>query len=94
MGSDASQYLRDMYAQQIAAQQAALKATYEKNLADNEAQDDLISDAYQRQKNQAAAQNDLQRMQMNEYGITRGLNTGASGQMALAQSAALQGSLA
>ena len=94
MGSDASQYLRDMYAQQIAAQQADLKATYEKNLADNEAQDDLISDAYQRQKNQAAAQNDLQRMQMNEYGITRGLNTGASGQMALAQSAALQGSLA
>ena len=92
--SDASQYLRDMYAQQIAAELASLKSTYEQNLADISAQDDLISSAYAQQRNQAAAQNDLQRMQMNEYGIMRGLGSGASGQMALAQSAALQGSLA
>ena len=92
--SDASQYLRDMYAQQIAAELAALKSTYEQNLADISAQDDLISSTYDQQRNQAAAQNDLQRMQMNEYGIMRGLSSGASGQMALAQSAALQGSLA
>ena len=92
--SDASQYLRDMYAQQIAAELASLKSTYEQNLADISAQDDLISSAYAQQRNQAAAQNDLQRMQMNEYGIMRGLSSGASGQMALAQSAALQGSLA
>ena len=92
--SDASQYLRDMYAQQIAAELASLKATYEQNLADIIAQDDLISSTYAQQRNQAAAQNDLQRMQMNEYGIMRGLGSGASGQMALAQSAALQGSLA
>lgn len=92
--SDASQYLRDMYAQQIAAELASLKATYEQNLADISAQDDLISSTYAQQRNQAAAQNDLQRMQMNEYGIMRGLSSGASGQMALAQSAALQGSLA
>ena len=92
--SDASQYLRDMYAQQLQAELAALKSTYEQNLADVNANDDLISAAYDRQRNQAAAQNDLQRMQMNEYGIMRGLNSGASGQMALAQSAALQGNLA
>lgn len=92
--SDASQYLRDMYAQQIAAELASLKATYEQNLADISAQDDLISSTYAQQRNQAAAQNDLQRMQMNEYGIMRGLSSGASGQMALAQSAALQGNLA
>ena len=92
--SDASQYLRDMYAQQIAAELASLKSTYEQNLADISTQDDLISSAYAQQRNQAAAQNDLQRMQMNEYGIMRGLSSGASGQMALAQSAALQGSLA
>lgn len=92
--SDASQYLRDMYAQQIAAELASLKSTYEQNLADISAQDDLISSTYAQQRNQAAAQNDLQRMQMNEYGIMRGLSSGASGQMALAQSAALQGSLA
>lgn len=92
--SDASQYLRDMYAQQIAAELAALKSTYEQNVADIQAQDDLITSAYDKQRNQAAAQNELQRMQMNELGLMQGLNTGASGQMALAQSAALQGNLA
>lgn len=93
-GGDASQYLQEMYAQQIAAQLAALKSTYEQNVADIQAQDDLITSAYDKQRNQAAAQNDLQRMQMNELGLMQGLNTGASGQMALAQSAALQGNLA
>ena len=94
LGGDASQYLQEMYAQQIAAQLAALKSTYEQNVADIQAQDDLITSAYDKQRNQAAAQNELQRMQMNELGLMQGLNTGASGQMALAQSAALQGNLA
>lgn len=93
-GSDASQYIRDMYAQQQAAQLAALKSTYEQNVLDYQAQDDLISAEAQRQRNQAAAQNELQRMYMNEMGIMQGLNTGTTGQMALAQSAALQGNLA
>lgn len=94
LGGDASQYLQEMYAQQIAAELAALKSTYEQNVADIQAQDDLITSAYDKQRNQAAAQNELQRMQMNELGLMQGLNTGASGQMALAQSAALQGNLA
>lgn len=93
-GSDASQYIRDMFAQQQAAQLAALKSTYDQNVLDYQAQDDLISAEAQRQRNQSAAQNDLQRMYMNEMGIMQGLNTGTTGQMALAQSAALQGNLA
>ena len=93
-GSDASQYIRDMYAQKQAAQLAALKSAYEQNVLDYQAQDDLISAEAQRQRNQAAAQNELQRMYMNEMGIMQGLNTGTTGQMALAQSAALQGNLA
>ena len=92
--NDASQYLKDMYAQKNAAELAALKSTYEQNVADIRAQDDLITSAYDKQRNQAAAQNDLQRMYMNEMGLMQGLNTGATGQMALAQSAALQGNLA
>ena len=92
--NDASQYLKDMYAQKNAAELTALKSTYEQNVADSMAQDNLISAAYDEQRNQTAAQNDLQRMYMNEYGIMRGLNTGASGQMALAQSAAYQGNMA
>lgn len=89
-----AKYLQDMYNARIAADRAALKSTYEQNIADSEAQDDLISSTFQKQKNQTAAQNDLQRMQMNEFGIMRGLNTGTSGQMALSQNVALQGSLA
>lgn len=95
IGQDAaSQYLRDLYDQQTAANLAALKSTYEQNVADVKANDDLISAAYAKQKNQTAAQNDIQRMQMNEYGLTHGLNTGTSGQMALAQNVAYQGNLA
>ena len=93
-GSDAYQYIRDMFAQQAAAQLAALKSTYEQNVLDYQAQDDLISAEAQRQRNQAAAQNEIQRMYMNEMGIMQGLNTGTTGQMALARSAALQGNLA
>ena len=91
---DAYQYIQDMYAANTASQLAALKAAYEQNVMDYNAQDDLISAEAQRQRNQAAAQNDIQRMYMNEMGIMQGLNTGTTGQMALAQSAALQGSLA
>lgn len=91
---DAFQYIRDMYAANSASQLAALKSAYEQNVLDYNAQDDLISAEAQRQRNQAAAQNDIQRMYMNEMGIMQGLNTGATGQMALAQSAALQGSFA
>lgn len=94
MDGSAFQYLKDLYAQQIAADLAALKSSYDQNMADMRAQDDLISSEYDRQRNQLAAQNDLQRMQMNEMGILQGLNTGATGQMALAQNVALQGGLA
>ena len=91
---DAYQYIQDMYAANTASQLAALKAAYEQNVMDYNAQDDLISAEAQRQRNQVAAQNDIQRMYMNEMGIMQGLNTGTTGQMALAQSAALQGNLA
>ena len=91
---DAYQYIQDMYDANIASQLAALKSAYEQNVLDYNAQDDLISKQAQQLRNQAASQNDLQRMYMNEMGIMQGLNTGATGQMALAQSAALQGSFA
>ena len=94
MDNSAFQYLKDLYAQQIAAELAALKSSYDQNMAEMNAQDSLISSEYDRQRNQLAAQNDLQRMQMNEMGILQGLNTGATGQMALAQNVALQGGLA
>lgn len=93
-GGGAEAYLRDMYAAKTAAELAALESTFQQNVADVDANDDLISNAYTGQKNQTAAQNELQRMQMNEFALAQGLNTGTAGQLALAQSAALQGNLA
>ena len=85
--------LKQLYAQNLDAQLAGLRSTYERDYAGIRAQDDLISRLYANQRNQAAVQNDIQRMQMAEFGAMRGLNTGASGQMALAQSASYQNAL-
>lgn len=93
-GSDLTQYIRDMYQQSLQAQLAALQAGYEQNAAGIRAQDARIAQAYQQQRNQAAGQSDLQRMYMAELGNYQGLNTGATGQMALAQNMALQNNLA
>lgn len=93
-GTDLAAYLRQAYAENLNAQLAGLRAAYEQNLAGYRAHDDLIAEGYRQQQNQAAAQNDLQRMYMAEMGGMQGLNTGAAGQLALAQSAAYQGNLA
>lgn len=93
-GSDLTQYIRDMYQQSLQAQLASLQASYDQNRAAAEAQNNLINQQYQSQMNQAAAQNDLQRMYLAELGSAQGLNTGATGQLGLAQSMALQNNLA
>lgn len=93
-GGDLTQYIREMYQQSLQAQLASLQASYDQNRAAITAQDDRIARAYQDQRNQAAAQSDLQRMYLAELGNYQGLNTGASGQMSLAQNMALQNSLA
>lgn len=92
--SDLAAYLRQIYRSSLDAQLASLRAAYEQNAAEYRAHDDLISQAYMSRRNQAAGQNDLERMYMAELGAARGLNTGAYGQLALAQSAAYQGSIA
>jgi hypothetical protein len=92
--NDMTQYLKDMYAQDLEAQLAGLASGYEQSAAEIRAQDDLINNQYQQAMNQAAAQNDLERLYMNEMGIMNGLNTGATGQLALGQSMAYQGNLA
>ena len=93
-GYDAmTQYINDMYAQSLEAELAALKSAYDSNVAELESQNDRIAEQYRAARNQLAGQNELQRMQMNELGIAQGLNTGATGQMALAQNMAYQGNL-
>lgn len=92
--NDMTQYLKDMFAQDLEAQLAGLASGYEQSAAEIRAHDDIINNQYQQAMNQAAAQNDLERLYMNEMGIMNGLNTGATGQLALGQSMAYQGNLA
>lgn len=92
--SDLSDYLKELYAQNTAAQLAALKSTYEQNAADLRANAEQIPETYQAARNETAAQNELERRAFQEYGIANGLNTGTSGQAELARSSVLQGNLA
>ena len=91
--ADLSDYLKDLYAQNVAAQLAALKSTYEQNAADLKANAEKIPETYQAARNETAAQNELERRAFQEYGTASGLNTGTSGQAVLANSSVLQRNL-
>jgi len=90
---DMTQYINDLYAQNLEAELAALKSAYDANVAEMESQNDRIAEQYRAARNQVAGQNALERQRMNEFALAQGLNSGASGQAALAQSAAYQGNL-
>ena len=91
--SDYTEYLKDMYAQNLEAQLAGLKSSYDQNVADLQAEAEAIPKRYYEARNETAAQNDLQREYFNEMAAANGLNTGTTGQAALANSATLQGNL-
>lgn len=91
--TDLSQYLKDLYAQNTAAQLESLKSAYDQNVAELDATAEKIPKTFQAARNETAAQSELERRAFNEYAAARGLNTGTSGQAALASSAELQGNL-
>ena len=88
-----TKYLEEMYKANLEAELSALKSAYDSNVAELESQNDRIAEEYRAARNQAAAQNALQMQGMNERALATGLNTGASGQLALAQNMAYQGNL-
>lgn len=91
--TDLTKYLEDMYAQNLQAELSALDSTYKANVAELESKNEQIAEQYRSARNQAAAQNQLERQSMNERAAASGLNTGTSGQIALAQSMAHQNNL-
>lgn len=93
-GNDLTDYIRRIYQQNLEAQLAALRSSYEQNVAGLNLQSDRLSEEYRNRRNQTAAQNELQRLYMAELGAVQGLNTGTTGQLALAQGMALQNDLA
>ena len=89
-----SDYLRDIYRQQMQANLSALEGAYNANVTRLRRQGELAPQKYDAMRNLAAAQNELSRRNFGEYAAARGLNTGTSGQAELARSAELQRNLA
>ena len=92
--NDLSDYLRDMYRQQMQANLSALEGAYNANVTRLRRQGELAPQKYDAMRNLAAARNELSRRNFGEYAAARGLNTGTSGQAELARSAELQRNLA
>lgn len=90
---DGSDYLKELYAKKVAAELAALKSAYEKNTATLDASRAQIAPVYDIARNSAANQNALSRGAFQEMAVANGLNTGTTGQAALAQDAVLQQNL-
>lgn len=92
--ADLSQQIKDLYADSLEADLAALKGAYESDSAKLESQSELIRNQFLEAQRQTAAQAALQQQKLGETAAAQGLNSGTYGQMALAQNATLQGNLA
>lgn len=90
---DGNDYLKELYAQKVAAELAALKSAYEQNTATLDANRAQIAPVYDIARNSAANQNALSRGAFQEMAVANGLNTGTTGQAALAQDVVLQQNL-
>ena len=90
---DGSNYLKELYAQKVASELAALKSAYEKNTSTLDASRAQIAPVYDIARNSAANQNALSRGAFQEMAVANGLNTGTTGQAALAQDVVLQQNL-
>lgn len=82
--TDSSGMINDLYANQLAAQQAQLKSAYDQNLADLEAARGQIGRNYQNSANDLAIQYERNRRNLNEQAMVNGLNTGTGSQQQLA----------
>lgn len=90
---DGNDYLKELYAKKKAAELAALKSAYEQNTATLYASRAQIAPVYDIARNSAANQNALSRGAFQEMAVANGLNTGTTGQAALAQDVVLQQNL-
>ena len=88
--TDQSAYIKQMYQQALDAQQAQLQAAYEQQMANLDYQAGKIPGMYNAAADQAAVQNEINKMNFNNMAAGTGLNTGAMGQAALSQANALQ----
>ena len=89
-----SSYLTNAYNNSTASNLSALESAYNQSKAELQAEGAKIAPTYQAQKNATAADADAAQSNFNEVAAANGLNTGTSGQAALARSSVLTGNLA
>ncbi len=88
--SDYSSYLADAYNNLLLSELTNLASSYQTDTANLELAKQNIDDQYYAARNEIAGTNETQRRAWQEYASAMGLNSGATGQAALTQSAAYQ----
>lgn len=82
---DQSENINKIYDAQQKAKTDALKAAYDQNMLDYDAQAAKIPQTYNEARRQVSAQADISRANLNEQMAGSGINTGAGSQLALSQ---------
>lgn len=90
---DLSRGVKELQTSATEKKQASLDRAKNQAKSALDAQEATIGDVYQSARNQSAAQSEIARKNLSEQAAQSGLNTGAAGQVALAQSVAAQGEL-
>ena len=91
---DLSEKLKQQYASQVESELSGLKTAYDKSMQGYDEQAAKLPAQYEAARNDAAAQNAMARKNFNEQAMATGMNSGTTGQAALAQSAAFQKNIA
>lgn len=82
---DQSESINKIYDAQQKAKTDALKAAYDQNMADYDAQAAKIPQTYNEARRQVSTQADISRANLNEQSAGSGINVGAGSQLALSQ---------
>lgn len=90
---DQSDYIRQMYEQQLAANKAQLESDYNQNVSNLDSEASKIGSNYYEQRRQTQANADRSQASYNEMANASGLNSGTGGQAALSRSNQLQSDL-
>lgn len=91
--ADQSDYIRQMYERQLAANKAQLESDYNENVSNLSGEESKLGSNYYEQRRQTQANADRSQANYNEIANASGLNSGTRGQAQLARNNQLQSDL-
>lgn len=91
--ADQSDYIRQMYERQLAANKAQLESDYNENVSNLAGEESKLGSNYYEQRRQTQANADRSQANYNEIANASGLNSGTRGQAQLARNNQLQSDL-